>query len=187
MAGRTGVALADPGVAMRHLTSDLTLSLARHWLLLRGVRAMPSRADLDPLAIPVRALPFVFMVDVAHGRGEPLLTYRLIGTGITRMAGRDLTGREIGAAHYGVHGARMREPFCKVLETGRAMRSGSLTAWADRVFRAETVYLPLGQGGRVDIVLGVTVPLDDGAPVEPAGFQALQFELAELDLGGEQS
>jgi hypothetical protein len=170
---------------MRHLISDLTRGLARHWLQLRGVRAMPSRADLDPLAIPVRALPYVFMVDIARGAGAPRLSYRLIGTGITRMAGRDLTGQEIGAVHYGEHGARMREPFCKVLETGRAMRSASLTAWGGRAVRCESVYLPLGQGECVDIVLGATVPLGDGASVEPAGFQALEFELAELDLGNE--
>jgi hypothetical protein len=183
---------------MRNLTSTVTQALARHWVQLRGARAMPSRADLDPLNIPVRALPFVFMVDVvrdigaggigareARGDGEPLLTYRLIGTGITRMAGRDLTGQEIGAVHYGEHGARMREPFCKVLESGRAMCSASVTAWADRAFRAETVYLPLGHGAVVDIVLGATVPLESGAWIAPAGFQALEFTLAELDFDDE--
>jgi hypothetical protein len=167
---------------MRNLTSELTRAVARHWLALRGARAMPSRADLDPLAIPVRALPYMFMVDVVCGAGEPVLTYRLIGTGITRMAGRDLTGQELGAAHYGEHGARMREPFCKVLETGRPMRSASMTAWGDRMFRAESIYLPLGRGGHVEIVVGATVPLDSGASIAPAGFQALEFELVELDL-----
>ena len=65
-------------------------ALFGYWREKRGDRAMPARADLDPLDIPT-LLPIVGLVDVLDGGAR--FRYRLIGTEIVGVAGHDPTGR----------------------------------------------------------------------------------------------
>src|SRR5579883_2212719 len=66
--------------------------LYRYWQDKRGNRAMPSRADLDPVDIPW-LLPHLSLVHKVSGR----LYYRLVGTAIVQQHGRDLTGEPVGS------------------------------------------------------------------------------------------
>src|ERR1051325_9903462 len=84
-----------PADAVSHRT---LVALYRYWDGKRGARAMPARRDLDPSEI-VRLLPHIYMVDV---QSDPLrFRYRLIGTAIVNLLGRDYTGRMVDAATYG--------------------------------------------------------------------------------------
>jgi hypothetical protein len=66
-----------------------------YWSSRRPGDGLPSRADLDPADIP-RLLKHVFLVDVLP---EPLdFRYRLIGTDLARIAGRDVTGCRLADA-----------------------------------------------------------------------------------------
>jgi hypothetical protein len=178
---------------MRHLRSALTRSVVQHWLDLRGTRDMPARADLDPVAMPRRALPFVFLTDVIHdgslsGGGALRFRYRLIGTGIVEMTGRDITGKELTAEHYGQHIETVLTPFRRVVSTRRPIRTIGRTAWRDVAFLAEAIYLPLGQGKRVDMVLGCTVRLEAVvAPEALEQFQPLSTELVDLELADQST
>jgi hypothetical protein len=135
------------------------------------------------VAIPRAALPFVFLTDVLPGDSGALrFRYRLIGTGVVEMTGRDLTGKEITSEHYGQHVDLVLVPFRRVATSGRAMRSIGRTAWRDVAFLAEAVYLPLGVDDRVEMVLGITVMLEPGEAIEPDGFQALSSDFIELEL-----
>jgi len=80
------------------LASESLRRLRDYWLGRRGRRRMPARKDIDPLDIP-KLLPKLVLTDVLH---EPLrLRYRLIGTFVTDLAGRNATGRWLDEALYG--------------------------------------------------------------------------------------
>jgi len=83
--------------------------LHAYWDRKRAGRAMPFRSDIVPTEIP-KLLPMLFMVDVEH---EPRrFRYRLIGTGVVALTGRDLTGRAVDEQVFGkrcrMFGTRMR-------------------------------------------------------------------------------
>ncbi len=64
-------------------------ALKRYWDDKRGSRAMPARADLDPVDIP-EFLPILVLVDTAETLEE--FRYRLIGTEACAGFDRDRTG-----------------------------------------------------------------------------------------------
>src|SRR5215813_1573410 len=56
-----------------------TVILYDYWRWKCGTQAMPSRADIDPVDMPRRLLPFINLVDVVSD--ERRYIYRLVGTG----------------------------------------------------------------------------------------------------------
>ncbi len=72
--------------------SPLLSSLFGYWTEKRAGRAMPARADLDPTDPALKAhLGFIVLIDVEHA---PLrFRFRLIGSQVTSLVGRDSTGR----------------------------------------------------------------------------------------------
>ncbi len=64
-------------------------ALKRYWDDERGSRAMPARADLDPVDVP-KLLPYVMLVETAETLEE--FRYRLIGTEACMGFDRDRTG-----------------------------------------------------------------------------------------------
>ena len=80
-----------------------TASFYRYWNAKRGTRAMPARADLDPIEMKPW-LPGVALIEV-----KPLptahfpytLRYRLIGTRPTDLRGREVTGLTVEEGFFG--------------------------------------------------------------------------------------
>jgi hypothetical protein len=66
--------------------------LYQHWLGKRRGRAMPSRADIDPLEIPTEIWPYTMLLDVVWENGVPRFRYRRVGDVFWRLAGREPTG-----------------------------------------------------------------------------------------------
>ncbi|MDD9924197.1 MAG: PAS domain-containing protein [Rhodospirillaceae bacterium] len=64
-----------------------------HWDRLRGGRECPSRGDFDPAAVP-EFLEYISLVDVSPE--TPRFVYRLVGTGVVRLLGKELTGQPVG-------------------------------------------------------------------------------------------
>lgn len=64
--------------------------LHQHWLTLKGDRALPSPADFDILGLP-QLMGHLHILEVAVD--PPRFRFRLFGTRIAEIAGRDLTGR----------------------------------------------------------------------------------------------
>lgn len=144
------------------LTSARLRALRDYWLELRGDRQMPSRQDIDPIDIP-HLLAHLVLVDVFS---DPLrFRYRLIGTEITRLVGRDATGRWLDESLYGDKVARVTDDFraCVASCTPVAQREFMLFVDKDWI-RIESLALPLGvEPGRVDMVL---------ASIDPIGTRA---------------
>jgi hypothetical protein len=66
--------------------------LLDYWQDKRGDRAMPRRLDIDPIDLR-QMLPNIFLVDV-EGGGQRF-RYRLVGTELTAIMGRELKGAYI--------------------------------------------------------------------------------------------
>ncbi len=166
--------MAEPAASGADVISHPTLvALYRYWEGKRGGRAMPARRDLDPSEI-VKLLPHIYMVDVEH---NPLrFRYRLIGTAICYLLGRDYTGRAVDAATYGEGEAldRLLQLFTAVVEArGPVAYKGNIWFVSGREWRqVEALLMPLSHdGASVDIIFAgyVTVgPFELPAADAPA-------------------
>jgi len=81
-----------------------------YWLRSAGVRSMPARADLDPLKVP-RLLPHLGLIDLRQGLDQGL--FRLAGTRLRDVYGKEITGRRLSEVFSGVcaaywHGVHSR-------------------------------------------------------------------------------
>src|SRR5215470_982711 len=70
------------------------VALYQYWNARRGIRLMPSRADIDPVEMR-QWLPRIMLVDVDP---EGKFTYRLVGTQIVDLLGVNPTGRPVETA-----------------------------------------------------------------------------------------
>lgn len=122
-----------------------------YWDDRRDGREMPARREIDPVDLK-EWLPNIFLVDVEQ---SPMrYRYRLVGTELTAVMGRELRGRYVDempflfrkyaeAAYSGL--ARARQPVYRQINTMEAFR---------RV-RYHRLLLPLSSDGAdIDMVLG---------------------------------
>lgn len=79
----------DPGLAFQ---SERLVKIVDYWQDATGARSMPSRRDIDPLAMPKHLLPHLELIDVIAAP-ERRFRWRLIGTHVTAAVGQDCTGR----------------------------------------------------------------------------------------------
>ncbi len=68
-------------------------TLYRYWSGKRQGRAMPSRADIDPVEIPGDIWPHIMLLDVLWQDGVPRFRYRRVGDVFWRALGQEPTGR----------------------------------------------------------------------------------------------
>jgi len=165
-----------PADAVSHRT---LVALYRYWDGKRGARAMPARRDLDPSEI-VRLLPHIYMVDV---QSDPLrFRYRLIGTAIVNLLGRDYTGRMVDAATYGEGQIldRLLRLFTAVVETRRPVAyKGDIWFVAGREWRqVEALLMPLSNDGlSVDIIFAGYVSVGPLDPPPAAAPGRVSFQI----------
>ncbi|WP_288904264.1 PAS domain-containing protein [uncultured Sneathiella sp.] len=80
------------------ISSNSLSEIRDYWVNLRQNRLMPNKKHFSPAAI-VRHLPNIALVDVFQ---NPLrFQYRLLGTRITELAGRNATGKWLNEELYG--------------------------------------------------------------------------------------
>jgi len=127
----------------------------RYWDEKRGTRAMPVRADIDPIELRAH-LGWIYLIDVFPDLSD--FRYRLLGSRITEAYGRDNTGKTVREIYERDHA-----DYCRaVLELYRtvareavpALGRGSLQI-VQKPFRGyETLYLPLDRGdGTVEMIV----------------------------------
>jgi hypothetical protein len=139
-----------------------TADFYRYWDLKRRGRAMPARADIDPLEMK-GWLPGMALIDVRRdpqsshsGSSQPhSLHYRLIGTRPTRLRGREVTGMSVEVGYFGASLEAALENYRLVIEERKVVYDWDRTPSADGLAReAETLLLPLSNDGEtVDMVL----------------------------------
>lgn len=155
-------------------TSDIAASDIKHprlrrlyeyWAEKRGERALPARADLDPLDMTF-VIGNLILVDVLPG--EPLgFRIRLHGTNLAERIRFDLTGKMLEALPQPEFRELTRQTFTKVAITGKPMRVERDRLIDDRALRYETIILPLSSDGtNVDrLICGLFYERPDGSPV----------------------
>lgn len=118
-------------------------ALLDYWERKRGSRAMPRRADIDPLDMPARLLPHVQLIE----RGG--LRFRLVGTAVVDALGKDPTGRSLEDAFAGPERDFLERFFGAVL---RAKRPVVGRSWLRKArgpdLGAAWLATPLSEDGR---------------------------------------
>ena len=126
--------------------------LLAFWEHARGDRPMPTRADIDPVRLGPKLLPYILLVDaVDHGKR---FRYRLCGSANQEAAGVDLTGRHVDELNPNADYIRyMTELYRRAMDAARPTYS-------------ESRYMPLN-GAAIRRTRRLVCPIgDDGAIVE---------------------
>jgi hypothetical protein len=140
----------DPGLDFR---SPIPVDLHRYWLKQRGERAMPRRADIDPLDPELRPhLGFLVLTDVV---GAARFRFRLIGSTLTEFVGRDSTGKYLDEVYSPADYEYMIVAYRWVVANRAPLRITGDLRHADREWiDMESIDLPLSSDGRtVDMIM----------------------------------
>lgn len=141
-----------------NFTSPLLVDLHRYWRDRCGDRAMPGRADIDPLDPALRPhLGFLVLTDVlADGAGGPeRFRFRLIGSTMTRIVGRNSTGKFLDELYSPADYAAMIVAYRSVVASRAPLRIIGTLRHANRSWiEMESLDLPLSRdGASVDMIL----------------------------------
>jgi hypothetical protein len=150
------------------LRSPILRQVHAYWDRKRGQRAAPLRQDIDPGEI-TRLLPHLFMIDVVIDVvGDPArFRYRLIGTGVVELTGRDLTGRFVDESLEKEKLAALVEPYQTVVAQRRPVAKKGRTIWIEKreSLEVEVLLLPIANPTTViDIIFGSVVRLGEKRP-----------------------
>src|SRR5262245_21334942 len=88
-------------------------TLFDHWLAAAGSRVMPSRSEIDPFSVP-KLLPNIGVIDARDGLGEA--KFRLAGTRLHDVYGREITGKRVGQVFAGEQANYWHRVHERVLE-----------------------------------------------------------------------
>lgn len=132
-----------------------------YWLALANARqALPSRQTIDPLQMPRRLIPNLFMTEVVY-ETDNQSRYRF------RLLGQEISEREyIRPGDYvhelgGKHGVESLEPHYRDCLQGRIWLRHSDLAWSDprkSFVHYDVLLLPLARDGRdVDSMIGLAI------------------------------
>lgn len=122
---------------------------------------LPGRQHFDPAAWP-GLLSHIYLIDVLEAGRR--YRWRLLGTAVTEMAGRDVTGRFMDELYDpGIYADSTRS-YDAVIATRQPLRSFGTLAFAGRDYSGfESVEVPLAADGHcVDVVLGMVFATRSG-------------------------
>jgi hypothetical protein len=162
------------------LASGNLIRLRDYWLRLRGDRAMPARKDFNPLDVR-HLLPHVVLTEV-HEQPRRL-RYRLIGTFVTALAGRDATGQWLDRGLYGDRLDDFLWAYRTCLDRREPVAVREHVQFSPKDWiTIEALLMPMGDGDVANMVLsGVdTVPTGTVTPSAGASF-VLDWRLAAPD------
>jgi hypothetical protein len=150
-----------------------------YWRKRRGDRPMPARRDFDPAEVP-SLLPHLQLIDIVAGR----FRYRLVGTELVQMFGRDYTGEFADELFHGPRSQMICEVYSAVCEARQPMflRNRYLTT-KNLDLIANRLYLPLSEDAcQVNMILGA-MTFDFGTVEPPAGsWGSPELSLASFRL-----
>jgi len=141
--------------------SRRTSELYRYWENRRGGRAMPRRADIDPIEMR-DWLSRLALIDV--GPEGTRFRYRLVGTALTELRGSDPTGLSVDAAWPADDAETVLASYRQVVaQKAPVFYLPARPFGQDRTSQVGVMLLPLSSDGeRVDVILGY---LSDGVGI----------------------
>ncbi|WPZ34857.1 PAS domain-containing protein [Thalassobaculum sp. OXR-137] len=140
-------------------------TLLTYWNDKRGTRAMPSRADFDPMDVP-RLLPRLLLIDVEGVRsdGAGIFRYRVVGGTEVANRGHNPTGRLVEEGFYAeslenalAHYEAVRQSKCPIYDRVTFLDDRS------RPVHEDTILLPFSEDGTTVsqiLVYSQQLPLD---------------------------
>lgn len=140
------------------LSGDATLSaLYAYWRSRHVADALPTRADIDPCEIG-RLLPYVGLIDLIDGEGDAgcNFRYRLVGSHMVNVFGRDFTGTALGEDFKdGNYGRFLHELYSEAVATRGAVFCESRFVYRqDEEMTIRRLVMPLaGADGGVAMLL----------------------------------
>ena len=141
--------------ARRAIGDDVIEAGHAYWERLRGARAMPARADIDPVEIR-HFLPYVMLVDVLR---DPLdFRCRLVGGEIERIARSSPHGRCFSQSSSFRCGSDAWSDYERTVLSGRPVAATLLYRSPDPTVRAlRYCLMPLSADGiTVNMIFNVT-------------------------------
>ncbi|WP_416896276.1 MAG: PAS domain-containing protein [Minwuia sp.] len=134
------------------MQSKVNIGLRDYWLELAKDKAVPLWRDFDPTHVR-KLLPNTVVVDVSDA--EPRFRYRVIGTRVTEIAGRDATGRNLDADLYGDLLDEMIWTFRRCADTAEPLATIGRVHFAERDWLTlEHLFVPFSRkGGTLDTIV----------------------------------
>lgn len=164
------------------LRSPLLRQLHAYWQGKCGARSAPTRREIDPTEI-ARLLPHLFLIDAVGS--PPRFRYRLIGTAVVELTGRDLTGHFVDENLEPTKFAALIKPYETVIRHVRPVAKSGRTIWIENreALEVEVLLLPIATTpDAVAMILGSVVRLGD-APVHILRQPEQRIEYDELAWG----
>jgi hypothetical protein len=129
------------------------LKFSEYWLRKGAGKAMPARADIDPLDIP-QLLANVFLIDVVPGDPQRF-RFRLVGTRITELEG-GMTNRFLDEFIPGAAGTAMARHYEDTVERRLYVRHETLHWHRREYVNCDVLLLPQSSDGQtVDMLFGL--------------------------------
>lgn len=126
--------------------------LYEYWNDKRGARAMPARADLDPLDMTF-VMGNIVLVDVIEGEA-PRFRIRLYGTNLTEQARIEMTGKMLDELPLSGFRNLTQQSLMQVVRTKQLFHAQRDQVLDGRRRVYEAIILPLsGDGDRIDRIL----------------------------------
>ncbi len=137
--------------------------LLAYWQAHRGPEGLPGRAAFDPLALrPYLGYLLVADIEPPAGRGKQRrFRYRLIGTDLAEISGRDMSGRYFDDIYDPIALKEMQYCFGWVVDNRRPARVYGTLRHAGRAFvRFDGLFMPVstGDAGTANQVIGYVLP-----------------------------
>ena len=165
------------------ISDPVQRNLYLYWLQRAGTRAMPARADLDPIEMPKPALKDMGLIAVVDGGGD--FRYRLVGTHNVNRMGLDITGRLASEVYQGQYRDFLLAIYREVLVRRSCILSvGEFTIAGPSNLSTTRLLMPLSADGTtVGMILyhnssSISAPhaLDPGASRVPSrGIEKVRY------------
>ena len=153
------------------ISSEILMEIRDYWVDLKQNRLMPLKQEFNPAAI-VRHLPYVVLVDVFQ---DPLqFRYRLLGTKITELAGRNVTGKWLDEELYGDRTDDMLWMFRSCASSKRPVAVREQVQFVDKSWvNVDVVAFPLSDAdGNITVILSAVdlTHVNAKLPLSGTGF-----------------
>lgn len=142
----------------RHLDDPLHRQAYAYWRAKRAGRRMPRRSDIDPTEIRL-LLPNIAIAEALERDGVVRFRYRLVGTAIVDVLGKDPTGHYADEVFEGADGEFLVKLQRMVFDERRPLFCESeYSVLCDASLRAKRLLLPLSDDdNRVNQIFSLLV------------------------------